>query len=78
MVDIEPYNRGMTKITLPIEPELKSLLESHCEARGLKQQHVMNAALAAYLEDAEDLALVEERRAGPWVSWEDLKAGLDL
>jgi hypothetical protein len=38
----------------------------------------MNAALAAYLEDAEDLALVEERRAGPWVSWEELKAGLDL
>ena len=57
--------RGKTKVTFPNESELHRLLESHCEAGGLKEQNVMNAALAAYLEETEDLALVEQRRAAP-------------
>mgnify|MGYP003564943093 CR=1 FL=1 len=30
-------------------------------------------AIAQWLEDAEDLALVEERRRGPWIAWEDAR-----
>ena len=68
----------MQKITQPIDPELKALLDAYCERTGRKQQTVVSAAIAAWLEDAEDLAIVEERRAGPWVSWEELKASLEL
>jgi hypothetical protein len=39
----------------------------------LKQQSVISEAIAAWLEDAEDLALIEERREGPWIEWSDVR-----
>lgn len=63
----------MQTITYRIDDELKSALEEFCEAHGLKQQAVISEAIAAWLEDAEDLALIEARRHGPWVFWDDVK-----
>jgi hypothetical protein len=30
-------------------------------------------AIAEWLEDAEDIELIEERRKGPWIEWEEIK-----
>lgn len=63
----------MPSITHRIDEELKAALDRFCEAHGLKQQAVVSEAIATWLEDAEDLALVEERRTGPWVEWSDVR-----
>ncbi len=63
----------MVTITHRIEDELKELLDRYCEEHGLKVQAVVQEAIAQWLEDAEDLALVEERRRGPWIDWEEVR-----
>lgn len=66
----------MATITHRLDGELKEALDRYCEAHGLKQQAVVAEAIAAWLEDAEDLALIEERRNGPWLEWDDLRDDL--
>ena len=66
----------MASITHRIEDDLKTELDRFCERHGLKQQAVISEAIAAWLEDAEDLALIEERRGGPWVEWADVRKKL--
>ena len=66
----------MVAVTYRIDEKLKSELEQFCDAHGLKQQAVVQEALLAWLEDAKDLALIEERRDGPWVEWSDAKKAL--
>lgn len=66
----------MVTITHRIDEELKAALDRFCEEHGLKQQAVVQQALAAWLEDAEDIALIEERRVGPWVDWSDVRDDL--
>ncbi len=63
----------MAAITHRIDDDLKAELERFCESHGLKQQAVVSEAIASWLEDAEDLALIEERRDGPWVEWSDVR-----
>jgi len=63
----------MVTITHRIDDELKELLDRFCEEHGLKAQAVVQEALAQWLEDAEDIELIEERRSGPWVEWEDAR-----
>ncbi len=63
----------MASITHRIDDELKAALDRYCEEHGLKQQAVVAEAIAAWLEDAEDLALIEDRRDGPWVEWSKVK-----
>jgi predicted transcriptional regulator len=63
----------MASMTHRIDDKLKAALDKYCEERGLKQQAVVAEAIAAWLEDAEDLALIEERREGPWVEWKDVR-----
>jgi len=63
----------MVRITHPIDDELKELLDRYCEEHGLKVQAVVQDSIAQWLEDAEDLALVEERRRGPWIAWEEVR-----
>jgi predicted DNA-binding protein len=63
----------MATITHRIDEELKKLLDSYCEEHGLKAQAVVQEAIAQWLEDAEDLALIEERRRGPWVEWKEVR-----
>ena len=67
------YDIGMVTISHRIDKELKTLLDRFCEEHGLKAQAVVQEALAQWLEDAEDIELVEERRAGPWLEWEEVK-----
>ncbi len=67
------YPADMVTITHRIDEELKQLLDRYCEEHGLKVQAVVQEAIAQWLEDAEDLALVEERRGGPWVAWEEVR-----
>ena len=66
----------MASITHQIDDELKAALDRFCEEHGLKQQAVISEALAAWLEDAEDFALIEERRSGPWVEWSKVRDDL--
>lgn len=66
----------MAAMTHRISPALKKQLEEFCDEQGLKQQAVVEEALASWLEDARDLALVEERRTGPWVAWKDVREKL--
>ena len=63
----------MAAITHRIDDELRAELERFCDAHGLKQQAVVSEAIAQWLEDAEDMALIEERRDGPWVEWRDAR-----
>ncbi len=63
----------MVTITHRIDDELKELLDRFCDEHGLKAQAVVQEALAQWLEDAEDIELIEERRSGPWVEWEDAR-----
>ena len=58
---------------IAIDEELKQLLDRYCEEHGLKAQAVVQEAIAQWLEDAEDLELVEERRRGPWVEWDEVR-----
>lgn len=64
----------MVAVTHRIDEELKNALDEFCEEHGLKQQAVIAEALASWLEDAEDQALIEERREGPWVDWKDARS----
>jgi predicted transcriptional regulator len=66
----------MATVTHRIDDDLKAELDAFCEEHGLKQQAVVSEALAAWLEDAEDLAEIEARRSGPWVEWADVRRKL--
>jgi predicted DNA-binding protein len=63
----------MVTITHRIDEELKAQLDRYCEEHGLKAQAVVQEAIAEWLEDAEDLELIEERRKGPWIDWEEIR-----
>ncbi len=63
----------MVTVTHRISDKLKKALDRFCEEHGLKQQAVIEEALASWLEDAADAALIDERRNGPWLSWEDVR-----
>ena len=63
----------MVTITHRIRKELKELLDRYCEEHGLKAQAVVQEAIAQWLEDAEDIELIEQRRTGPWVDWEEVR-----
>jgi predicted DNA-binding protein len=63
----------MATVTHRIDGELKKLLDRYSERHGLKAQAVAQQAIARWLEDAEDLALIEERRRGPWLAWEEVR-----
>jgi predicted DNA-binding protein len=66
----------MATVTHRIADELKAELERFCEEHGLKQQAVVQEAIATWLEDAQDAALIDERRDGPWTDWGDVKDDL--
>lgn len=66
----------MEAVTHRIDSKLKKRLDRFCEAHGLKAQAIVQEALAVWLEDAEDLVLIEERKEGPWVDWDDVKDDL--
>jgi predicted DNA-binding protein len=72
----DEYRISMAAITHRIDKKLKAELDRFCEEHGLKQQAVVSEAIASWLEDAEDLALIEERRGGPWVEWSDVRKSL--
>ena len=66
----------MAAITHRIDDALKTELDRFCAEHGLKQQAVVAEAIATWLADAEDIALIEERRGGPWVAWSDARDDL--
>jgi predicted DNA-binding protein len=66
----------MATVTHRIDSELKVRLNRFCDQHGLKAQAVVQEAIATWLEDAEDIALIEERKAGPWVSWNEVRKTL--
>ncbi len=66
----------MAAITHRIDEKLKKRLDTFCEEYGLKAQAVVQEAIALWLENAEDMALIDERRQGPWVEWNDAKKEL--
>ena len=68
----------LAKLSVRIDADLKSELESFVRQTGRSQQYIIQAALAEWLEDAEDLRAIEQLRGGEFVSWETLKARLEL
>ncbi len=64
---------GTTTITHRIDEDLKARLDRYCEEHGLKAQAVVREAIAEWLEDAEDIELIEERRKGPWLDWDEVR-----
>ena len=66
----------MVTVTHRIDEKLKKHLDRYCEEHGLKAQAVVQEAIAQWLEDAEDLELIEERRRGPWVAWKEVRDDL--
>lgn len=66
----------MATLTHRIDASLKANLDRFCRRSGLKQQAVVQEALASWLEDAEDAALIDARSEGPWVAWEEVRDGL--
>ncbi len=66
----------MLTVTHRIDADLKKELDKFCEKHGLKQQAVVQEALATWLEDAGDAELIEDRRHGPWVDWDDVREEL--
>lgn len=68
--------KSMATVTHRIDDSLKAELDRFCEAHGLKQQSVVAEAIACWLEDAADLAEIEQRRGGPWVEWADVRKTL--
>ncbi len=76
MIGVGRTTGGMVAVTYRIDSELKGLLDRYCEEHGLKAQAVVQDAIAQWLEDSEDLALIEERRTGPWLAWEEVKDDL--
>jgi predicted DNA-binding protein len=73
---ITRHSSSVAAITHRIDNALKAELDRFCDEHGLKQQAVVSEAIASWLEDAEDLALIEERRGGPWVEWSDVRETL--
>ena len=73
MIAFRDILHTMVTITHRIDEELKQLLDRYCEEHGLKVQAVVQEAIAQWLEDSEDLALVEQRRRGPWIAWEEVR-----
>jgi predicted transcriptional regulator len=67
------HDADMASVTHRVDDELKEELDAFCQKHGLKQQAVVQEAIACWLEDAADAALVDERRAGPWIEWNDVK-----
>jgi len=63
----------MASITHRIDDKLKRALDRFCQTHGLKQQAVVEDALATWLENAADLGIIEERRRGPWVEWKKVR-----
>ncbi len=66
----------MAMVTYRIDDKLNAALDQFCDKRGLEQDAVVCEALATWLENAEDLTEIEERRGGPWVEWSDVRKPL--
>ena len=66
----------MATIRSRIDDELKAALDRYRKEHGLKRQAVVSEALASWLEDADDLEEVEERRSGPWDEWASVRKTL--
>jgi predicted transcriptional regulator len=73
LLAFDGIQRAVAAITHRIDDALKAELDRFCEEHGLKQQAVVSEAIASWLEDAEDIAAIEERRGGPWVAWSDVR-----
>ena len=69
----------LAKLTSRIDPELLQLLNAYVERSGVSKQAVIQTALASWLEDAEDLELIERRRSeGGFLSLDEAERALEL
>lgn len=68
----------LAKLTSRIDPELLAELNAFVQRSGMSKQAVIQMALAAWLEDAEDLELIEQRRnEGDFVSFDEAKRAFE-
>ena len=69
----------LAKLTSRIDAELLDLLNAYVERSGMSKQAVIQVALASWLEDVEDLELIEQRRGeGAFLSLDEAKRALEL
>ncbi|MDZ7728621.1 MAG: hypothetical protein U5Q44_10760 [Dehalococcoidia bacterium] len=59
------------------DPELYRRLKVHAAGKGVAMKHVIEAAVAAYLDGAEQGGGAPARRALDWGEWDRFQAELD-
>jgi predicted DNA-binding protein len=66
--------------TIQIPDELASQIEQAAQRAGETSDHLLRAAILAYLDDLEDVAIATERLNNPeeTISLEELKKNLGL
>mgnify|MGYP000863722767 CR=1 FL=1 len=64
------------RTTVYLNPYVKKYLQHEAVEQNKSISELINDQLAELLEDAEDAATVEERKAEPLLAWDKVKADL--
>jgi hypothetical protein len=64
------------RTTVCLSPYVKKYLQHEAVEQNKSISELINDQLAELLEDAEDAAAIEGRRAEPLLAWEKVKADL--
>jgi hypothetical protein len=64
------------RTTVYLNPYVKKYLQHEAVEQGKSISELINDQLAELLEDAQDLATIEERKSEPVMAWDKVKADL--
>jgi hypothetical protein len=64
------------RTTVYLNPYVKKYLQHEAVEQGKSISELINDQLAELLEDAQDIATIEERKSEPLVAWDKVKAEL--
>ena len=64
------------RTTIYLNPHVKKYLQHEAVEQNKSISELVNEQLAELLEDAEDIATVQERKSEPLVAWNKIKADL--
>jgi Arc/MetJ-type ribon-helix-helix transcriptional regulator len=61
------------RTTVYLNPYVKKFLQHEAVERGMSISELINDQLAELLEDAEDVAAIENRKDDPLIPWEKVE-----
>ena len=64
------------RTTIYLNPYVKKYLQHEAVEQNKSISELVNEQLAELLEDAEDIATLQERKSEPLVAWNKIKADL--